>query len=107
MAKLIDTCNGTELSQRFTKGHIECVKKVTADEKTKRAGASLKQRKFLRRVLAIDSDCHKLCVVAFSRNQISSTKAGVLDKLVERIRERRDDIVNSSTMRSLLDCLEN
>ncbi|EMD95268.1 hypothetical protein COCC4DRAFT_204964 [Bipolaris maydis ATCC 48331] len=103
--QLMNTFNDIELSQRFTKGHIKRIEKVTADEKTVRSGASLKQHKFLRRVLAINSDCYKLCVVAFSQNQINFTKAAILNGLVERIRERRDDI-NISPIPSLLDFSE-
>jgi hypothetical protein len=87
--QLMETFNDIELSLRLTKGHIRRIKTVAENEKTKRSGASLKQHKFLRKVLAINSDSYTLCVVAFSQNQIDSTKAAILDGLVERIRERR------------------
>ncbi|CAG5148338.1 uncharacterized protein ALTATR162_LOCUS2186 [Alternaria atra] len=101
--QLMETFNDIELSLRLTKGHIRRIEKVMEDKKTKRSGASLKQHKFLRRVLAIDSDSYTLCVAAFSQNQIDSTKAAILDGLVERIRERRNDTIMSPTMRSLFD----
>jgi hypothetical protein len=99
----METFNDIELSLRLTKGHISRIKKVAENEKTKRSGASLKQHKFLRKVLAINSDSYTLCVVAFSQNQIDSTKAAILDGLVERIGERRNDIIISPTMRPLFD----
>jgi hypothetical protein len=99
----METFNDIELSLRLTKGHVSRIKKVAENEKTKRSGASLKQHKFLRKVLAINSDSYTLCVVAFSQNQIDSTKAAILDGLVGRIAERRNDIIISPTMRPLFD----
>ena len=94
-AQLIDTLNDIELSERLTKTHNQRITKVTANEKTTKSDDSLKRHKFLNKVLAINPDLHKLCVVAFSQNQISSTKKAVLNKLVERIRERRDGTIIS------------
>ncbi|XP_014553213.1 hypothetical protein COCVIDRAFT_40766 [Bipolaris victoriae FI3] len=101
-ALLIDTLNDIELSQRLTKRHNQRIEKVKADEKTTRSGASLKQHKFLKRVSAINPDFHKLCVVAFSQNQISFTKNAILDGLVKKIRGQRDGTIISPTTRSLL-----
>ncbi|EUC26738.1 hypothetical protein COCCADRAFT_113512 [Bipolaris zeicola 26-R-13] len=101
-ALLIDILNDIELLQRLTKRHNQRIEKVKADEKTTRSGASLKQHKFLKRVSAINPDFHKLCVVAFSQNQISFTKNAILDGLVEKIRGQRDGTIISPTTRSLL-----
>ncbi|UPX13470.1 uncharacterized protein EKO05_0003977 [Ascochyta rabiei] len=101
--QLMETFTSIELSLRLTKGQVGRIKKMTEDKKTKKSGAFLKQHKFLRRVLAINPDSYTLCIVAFSQNQIDSTKAAILDGLVERIKERRDDTIMSPTMRSLFD----
>lgn len=102
--QLTETSIDTALSQRLTKSHINRIKKVKSNEK--REGlppAAVKQHKFLKKVLRIDSDYHTLCKIAFSQNQIDSTKAAILEQLVERIRERRNDTtIISPRMRSLI-----
>ncbi|KAE8831152.1 hypothetical protein HRS9122_08742 [Pyrenophora teres f. teres] len=101
--QLLDTSAEIELSSELKKGHMIRFEKVTQERKKKGLrAAALKQHKFLDKVFRIDSDYHTLCSIAFSQSQIDSTRQDVLNKLIEKIREHRDDVtIISPSMRSL------
>jgi hypothetical protein len=96
-------------SQRLTKGQSNRFKRVSRNRiEEGLSAAAIKHHTFLNRVLDIDSSYHTLCTIAFTQNQIESTRTTVLDELVERIQQRQGDPpVVSSSIRSLTADLEN
>jgi hypothetical protein len=97
-----------ELSQRLTPGQSNRFKRVT--ESTGKEGlstAALKHHTFLERVRDVDFNYHMLCTIAFSQYQIESTKTAILNDLVKRIWNNRNDTsVISSNIRTLTEVLE-
>ena len=75
--------------------HAKCLTKGQSNrfrsEHSAGSRGAKKHRQFLGQVRDIDSDYYVLCAIAFSQNQIDSTKTPILDGLVKRIREKRNN----------------
>jgi hypothetical protein len=97
-----------KLSQRLTPGQSNRFKKVTESRgKEGLSTAALKHHTFLERVRDVDLNYYMLCTIAFSQYQIESTRAAILNDLVVRIRNNRNDAsVISSSIRTLTEGLE-
>jgi hypothetical protein len=81
------TSRNLKITKSLTKGQFNRIRFVRSGN----SRGAIKHNEFLERVRDINPNYYTLCVIAFSQNQIDSTKAAVLDGLVKRIEERRGD----------------
>jgi hypothetical protein len=104
--QLLETSKTIELSGAIRKGYKARFNKVTNDgEKKGLPRAAVKHHKFFDKVCDLDPDFRTLCSMAFSQNQIDSTKESILKRLYEKI--KGDKMILSPNVRSLFTCLRN
>jgi hypothetical protein len=76
----------------LTTGQSNRVKEVAENRgREKKTAEGLKYYTFMNKVLEVSSNYDLLFSVTFSQTLIGSTKAKILDDILERIKERRDD----------------
>jgi hypothetical protein len=85
----METSSRLKLSRPLTTGQSNRIKRITARGSSSRGAR--KELDFLNKVYSISPYYYLLCAMTFSQNKLDSTKAAVLENLVKRIAEGRDD----------------